>query len=51
MAQFDGEFSQYSYAWKLSRSHWAWEFLRRNPEFLKDAARHGSEGYCQKNLA
>lgn len=32
---------QYDYAWKLSRSRWAWEFLRRNPDFLEDARRHG----------
>lgn len=31
----------YSYTWKLSRSRWAWEFLRRNPRFLEDASRHG----------
>lgn len=34
---------QYDYAWKLSRSRWAWEFLRRNPEFLADAARHSPD--------
>lgn len=34
---------QYDYAWKLSRSRWAWEFLRRNPDFLEDAARHGPD--------
>lgn len=34
---------QYDYAWKLSRSRWAWEFLRRNPDFLEDARRHGPD--------
>lgn len=33
----------YDYAWKLSRSRWAWEFLRRNPDFLSDASRHGED--------
>jgi len=30
----------YDYSWKLTRSRWAWEFLRRNDDFLADAARH-----------
>ncbi|MCB9961702.1 MAG: DUF2285 domain-containing protein [Hyphomonas sp.] len=34
---------QYDYTWKLSRSRWAWEFLRRNPEFLADTARHSAD--------
>ena len=34
---------QYDYAWKLSRSRWAWEFLRRNPDFLADASRHSAD--------
>lgn len=29
----------YAYTHALSRSRWAWEFLRRNPDFLKDVAR------------
>ena len=29
----------YAYTLTLSRSRWAWEFLRRNPDFLADAAR------------
>lgn len=33
----------YAYTWKLSRSRWAWEFLRRNPRFLDDASRHERE--------
>tara|TARA_R110001606_G_scaffold47570_1_gene121224 strand:+ start:52440 stop:53279 length:840 start_codon:yes stop_codon:yes gene_type:complete len=33
----------YAYTWKLSRSRWAWEFLRRNPRFLEDASRHDPE--------
>lgn len=27
------DLSDYDYTWTLSRSRWAWEFLRRNPEF------------------
>lgn len=34
---------QYDYARKLSRTRWAWEFLRRNPDFLEDARRHGPD--------
>ena len=34
---------KYDYTWKLSRSRWAWEFLRRNPHFLEDATRHGPD--------
>lgn len=29
--------SDYDYTWTLSRSRWAWEFLRRNPEFRSNA--------------
>ena len=29
--------TRYDYMWKLSRSRWAWEALRRNPEFQQDA--------------
>lgn len=28
----------YDYLWKLSRSRWAWEVLRRNAEYRRDAA-------------
>ena len=38
----------YSYTWKLSRSRWAWEFLRRNPRFLEDASRHSSDEISYK---
>lgn len=31
----------YEYTRTLSRSRWAWEFLRRNEAFLQDAAHHG----------
>lgn len=29
--------SAYDYCWLLSDSRWAWEFLRRNEDFLRDA--------------
>ena len=29
---------RYDYMWKLSRSRWAWEALRRNEEYRRDAA-------------
>lgn len=30
--------ARYDHTWKLSRSRWAWEFLRRNEAFLAEAA-------------
>lgn len=38
--------SEYNYAWPLSRSRWAWEFLRRNPEFQNVAS-----VYAGKNIS
>jgi hypothetical protein len=32
---------RYEYTRTLSRSRWAWEFLRRNQDFLTEAALHG----------
>ncbi len=34
---------RYDYTRTLSRSRWAWEFLRRNEEFLAEAALHGPD--------
>lgn len=34
---------RYEYTRTLSRSRWAWEFLRRNGAFLAEAARHGPD--------
>ncbi|MHB8455301.1 MAG: transcriptional regulator domain-containing protein [Acidiferrobacterales bacterium] len=28
--------SAYSFTWQLSRERWAWEFLRRNPQYIAD---------------
>jgi hypothetical protein len=33
----DVTLSEYDYTWTLSRSRWAWEFLRRNPDFRASA--------------
>ena len=33
---------RYDYTRTLSRSRWAWEFLRRDEEFLEEAALHGT---------
>jgi len=33
---------RYDYARTLSRSRWAWEFLRRNEDFVAEAALHGT---------
>lgn len=38
--------SDYNYAWPLSRSRWAWEFLRRNPDF-----RNTASVYAGKNIS
>lgn len=35
--------SRYGYMWKLSRSRWAWEALRRTDAFLEDTERHGPD--------
>lgn len=32
------ELTRYDYLWRLSPDRWAWEFLRRNPDFRRDAA-------------
>jgi hypothetical protein len=34
---------RYDYTRTLSRSRWAWEFLRRNEDFLAEAALHGPD--------
>ena len=34
---------RYDYTRTLSRSRWAWEFLRRNQDFLEEAALHGAD--------
>lgn len=36
--------ARYAYTQKLSRSRWAWEFLRRNRTFLEDARRYSARG-------
>jgi hypothetical protein len=33
----DGNLSRYNYLWRMTADRWAWEYLRRNPEFLEDA--------------
>ncbi len=33
-----GDLAGYDYLWRLSPDRWAWEFLRRNPVFRRDAA-------------
>lgn len=41
--------STYAYTRMLTRSRWAWEFLRRNETFLADARHHHSFGLNRKN--
>lgn len=38
MGEMDSTLRHYNYMWKLSRSRWAWEALRRNAEYRRDAA-------------
>lgn len=33
-----GDLAAYDYLWRLTPDRWAWEFLRRNPAFRRDAA-------------
>ena len=33
----DGVLKHYDYLWRLSADRWAWEYLRRNDDFLEDA--------------
>lgn len=39
MVDLGSSIAEYDYTWKLSRSRWAWEFLRRNTDFMADAER------------
>lgn len=34
----EGPLKRYNYLWRLTPDRWAWEYLRRNPDFLADAA-------------
>ena len=36
----DESLKTYDYLWRLSNDRWAWEYLRRNGEFLEDAKLH-----------
>lgn len=35
----NGVLERYDYLWRMTPDRWAWEFLRRNAEFLSDAAK------------
>lgn len=39
---------RYAYTEQLSRSRWAWEFLRRNTEFREDARRAGADSLVRR---
>lgn len=43
MPQLGESIDAYEYTWKLADSRWAWEFLRRNPEFLDDVSKADPE--------
>lgn len=43
MADHDIGIAEYEHCRNLSCSRWAWEFLRRNPGFIRDAARHAPD--------
>lgn len=38
----DETLKKYNYLWRMSRDRWAWEYLRRNKDFLEDAALHSA---------
>lgn len=38
-----GVLARYDYLWRLPPDRWAWEFLRRNPGFRRDAACAGAD--------
>jgi hypothetical protein len=39
----DATLKKYNYLWRMSRDRWAWEYLRRNKSFRKDAALHSAD--------
>ena len=46
-----GTNTNYEYTWKLGRSRWAWEFLRRNPKFIEDVNRYSVDDVSIKKLS
>lgn len=42
------DLDDYAYTCRLSRSRWAWEFLRRNSEFRQAALRAGDSQISEK---
>lgn len=43
-----GELKRYNYLWRMSPDRWAWEYLRRNPDFRADAAAVGPDGISER---
>lgn len=42
--EFNADYvARYNYTAKFSKSRWAWEFLRRNPEFFAEAIAHQTD--------
>jgi len=39
----DGVLKRYDYLWRLSPDRWAWEYLRRNSDFRRDANLRGED--------
>ena len=46
----DGVLKNYDYLWRMSPDRWAWEYLRRNREFKRDAA-HLDENQISERVA
>ena len=36
----DGVLKSYDYLSRMTRDRWAWEYMRRNPDYIQDAANH-----------
>ena len=43
-----GEIKRYNYLWRMSPDRWAWEYLRRNPEFKADAAGYEADSISER---
>lgn len=44
----EGEIKRYNYLWRMSPDRWAWEYLRRNPEFRADAKSYTADSVSER---
>jgi hypothetical protein len=45
----DGVLKHYDYLWRLSADRWAWEYLRRNDDFLEDAESWSADDVSERD--